>query len=141
MKTAAYDLIERVGWTFVQAFVGSLVATNLAGSAVDWRQVLVSAAVAGLVAVLKVLGVNVAKARSATVADVAKVAETVPALADVAKRVEASPVADVPVAEVVKEAEQIPAVTKAVETVSANPVVETSEDVARQVAEKLIDGK
>lgn len=58
MKKAILDLVERVGWTFVQAAVGTLTASSLLNGHVDWRTVLVSAGVAGGVAGLKVLGIN-----------------------------------------------------------------------------------
>lgn len=48
------DLIERVGWTFIQAFVGTLIALNLTGD-VAWSEVLYSAAVAGGISAGKVI--------------------------------------------------------------------------------------
>lgn len=52
------DLLERAGWTALQAFVGTLAAVNLADGGTDWRVVLTSAGIAALVAALKVLGVR-----------------------------------------------------------------------------------
>src|SRR5690606_32845060 len=52
------DLLERVGWTFLQSFVGVLAGINLTAGSVDWQLVLVSATVAGLASALKVLGVQ-----------------------------------------------------------------------------------
>lgn len=79
MKTTVVDMVERAGWTFAQAFVGSLVGINFVSGSTDWREVFVSALVAGLVAVLKVLGVTAAQVRSAQkAADV--VAEEVPVI-------------------------------------------------------------
>lgn len=52
------DLLERTAWTFAQAFVGVLVGVNVTSGSVNWREVLISATVAGLVAALKVLGVK-----------------------------------------------------------------------------------
>lgn len=69
------DLLERAGWTFVQSFVGVLVGLDLTAGAIDWKTSLVSAAVAGLVAALKVLGV-----KGAQVTAVVDTAEKVPAV-------------------------------------------------------------
>lgn len=53
------DAAERVGWTFVQAFAGTIVASNaLSISGFDWKADLISAGSAALIALAKVLGVN-----------------------------------------------------------------------------------
>lgn len=122
MKNTLRDLVERTVWTFAQAFVGTLVATNVASGTVNWREVLVSSAVAGIVAVLKVLGVSASQVNTVVTT--------------------AQAVAQAPVVEAaVKAAESVPTVKNVVEKVAASPVVETSEDVARQVANSLLAGK
>lgn len=64
MNNKVADLLDRSIWTFAQAAVGSLVAANLFSStSVDWRSVLAAAAVAGGMAVLKVMGVNTSVAQ------------------------------------------------------------------------------
>lgn len=58
MKTLV-DLLERVGWTALQAFVGALTAVNVADiQNGGWTLVLTTAGVAALVAALKTLGVK-----------------------------------------------------------------------------------
>lgn len=53
------DFLERVGWTFIQTFVGVLVATNIVGDT-DWKEVLYGALVAaGLAAGKVVIAQNV----------------------------------------------------------------------------------
>lgn len=69
------DLLERVGWTALQAFVGVLAGVNLTSGSVDWALVLTSAGVAALVAALKVLGV-----KGSQVTAVVDTAEKVPAV-------------------------------------------------------------
>lgn len=69
------DLLERAGWTAMQAFVGVLAGVNIADGATDWTLVLTSAGIAALVAALKVLGV-----KGAQVSAVADIAEKVPAV-------------------------------------------------------------
>lgn len=69
------DLIERVGWTALQAAIGVLAGVNIADATTDWTLVLSAAGIAALVAALKVLGVN-----GAQVTAVADVAEKVPAV-------------------------------------------------------------
>lgn len=69
------DLLERVGWTALQAFIGVLAGVNFAAGSVDWVLVFTSAGVAALVAALKVLGV-----KGAAVTTVVDVAEKVPAV-------------------------------------------------------------
>lgn len=73
--TKFVDLLERVGWTALQAFVGVLAGVNLTSGTVDWALVLTSAGVAALVAALKVLGVN-----GSQVTAVVDAAEQVPAV-------------------------------------------------------------
>lgn len=73
--TKFYDLLERVGWTAMQAFVGVLAGVNLTDGAVDWQLVLTSAGVAALVAALKVLGVS-----GSQVTAVVGTAEKIPAV-------------------------------------------------------------
>jgi hypothetical protein len=48
------DFLERVLWTFAQAFLGFLVAQNFVGD-IAWREVLIGAAVAGGIAAAKVV--------------------------------------------------------------------------------------
>lgn len=72
---ALTDLLERAGWTAMQAFVGVLAGVNIADGATDWTLVLTSAGIAALVAALKVLGV-----RGAQVSTVMDAAEKVPAV-------------------------------------------------------------
>lgn len=69
------DLLERAGWTAVQAFVGVLAGVNLTAGGTDWGLVLTSAGVAALVAALKVLGV-----KGSQVTAVVDTAEKVPAV-------------------------------------------------------------
>jgi hypothetical protein len=69
------DLLERAGWTAVQAFVGVLAGVNLTEGAVDWKLVLTSAGIAALVAALKVLGV-----KGSQVTTVVDTAEKIPAV-------------------------------------------------------------
>lgn len=66
MNATVLDIAERVGWTAVQAFAGSLAAGGTAVSfgTFDWRAAGVGAATAALLALLKVLGVNAAAAAS-----------------------------------------------------------------------------
>lgn len=54
------DLVERAGWTTAQAAAGGVAAyfEALGTHHFDWRTVATTAAVAGVVAALKVLGVN-----------------------------------------------------------------------------------
>lgn len=49
------DLLDRVGWTAVQAFVGYLVANVALGDGVDWKKVFVAALFASLIAAGKVV--------------------------------------------------------------------------------------
>lgn len=69
------DLLERAGWTALQAFVGVLAGVNIAEGSTDWKLVLTSAGIAALVAALKVLGV-----KGAQVSTAVDVAEKVPAV-------------------------------------------------------------
>lgn len=69
------DLVERVGWTALQAAIGVLAGVNIADATTDWTLVLSAAGIAALVAALKVLGVQ-----GAQVTAVADVAEKVPAV-------------------------------------------------------------
>jgi hypothetical protein len=48
------DFLERVLWTFAQAFLGFLIAQNILDE-VDWKRLLVGAAVAGGIAAAKVI--------------------------------------------------------------------------------------
>jgi hypothetical protein len=59
-KTTLLDLAERAGWTFVQAVAGSVAAAGTATTigTFDWRAALVGGAVAAVLSVLKVLGVQ-----------------------------------------------------------------------------------
>ena len=61
MKVNLLDLAERVGWTFVQAFAGSIAAggTAMTLQAFDWRAALAGGGTAALICLLKVLGVTV----------------------------------------------------------------------------------
>lgn len=45
------DLVDRAGWTFVQAFAATLLVLGLD----DWRKSLASAAVAGAIAAVKTM--------------------------------------------------------------------------------------
>lgn len=72
---AFVDLLERAGWTAVQAFVGSLTAVSFVDGSVDWRLVLTTAGIAALVAALKVLGVQ-----GSQVSTVVDTAEKIPAV-------------------------------------------------------------
>jgi hypothetical protein len=48
------DFVERVAWTFVQTFLGTLIALDLTGS-VDWSEVLYASLIAGGIAAAKVV--------------------------------------------------------------------------------------
>lgn len=50
----ARDFVERVGWTFIQTFIGVLVATNIVGTT-NWKEVLYGALIAAGVAAGKVV--------------------------------------------------------------------------------------
>jgi outer membrane biosynthesis protein TonB len=53
MSAKYKDLLERVGWTAVQAFVGVLAGLSIADQDVQWDTVFISAGVAALVAAAK----------------------------------------------------------------------------------------
>lgn len=65
MKTKILDLLERSFSTFVEGFLGVLVGVNFTDGAVNWKLILISAAAAGGLAVLKVLGVNASHVQAA----------------------------------------------------------------------------
>jgi len=67
------DLIDRVGWTFVQAFAATLIVLGFN----DWRDSLGAAAIAGALAALKVVGAqNVGDSRLGDAVPGASVVET-----------------------------------------------------------------
>jgi Putative lactococcus lactis phage r1t holin len=47
------DLLERTGWTAVQAFAGVIAGLSIANQDVQWDTVFISAGVAALIAVAK----------------------------------------------------------------------------------------
>lgn len=50
------DFVERVGWTFIQAFAGFLIAANVTDlDNIDWTDLFKGAAVAAGIAALKVI--------------------------------------------------------------------------------------
>lgn len=52
----ARDLVERVGWTFIQSFAGFLIAFNITDlNGIDWGDLFKGAAVASGIAALKVI--------------------------------------------------------------------------------------
>lgn len=116
------DTVERSAWTFLQAAVGALVGVNVATGSINWQEVLVTAVVAGIVAVLKSLGVTASQINE--LGTVVRTAKQDPA-----------------VAAVVAKAEQVPAVAATVAKVEQSPVVRTSEEVAREVAAQLISAQ
>lgn len=69
------DLIERAGWTALQAAIGVLAGVNITDATTDWTLVLSAAGIAALVAALKTLGVQ-----GSQVTAVADLAEKVPAV-------------------------------------------------------------
>lgn len=64
MTSKWWDLLERVGWTFVQALAATIYAAGSASSfqTIDWQAALTGAVLAALLAVLKVAGVNASTA-------------------------------------------------------------------------------
>jgi hypothetical protein len=86
VNATLFDLAERVGWTFVQAFAGSIAAggTAVTLQTFDWRAALAGGGVAALLALLKVVGVNAASSnRTKLIADVeADARAAVPGLID-----------------------------------------------------------
>ncbi|MFD1145988.1 hypothetical protein [Saccharothrix hoggarensis] len=76
------DLLDRVGWTFVQALGGIYTAkeTSEQVGQADWRALLVGGLVSSLLVVLKVAGVKASHVASARAA-VAKASE-IPAVAN-----------------------------------------------------------
>lgn len=54
MVNKTLDFIERVAWTFIQTFLGVLIASNIDGST-DWSEVLYAALIAGGIAAAKVI--------------------------------------------------------------------------------------
>jgi hypothetical protein len=74
------DVLDRVGWTFVQALLGTGAAGVTADQvgAADWRALLVGGAVAAVVALLKVAGVKASHLASAKKA--VDAAEEIPAV-------------------------------------------------------------
>lgn len=75
MKQNVLDVLERVTWTALQAFVGVLAGVNITAGSVDWTLVLTSAGVAALAAALKALGV-----KGSQVTAVVDTAERIPAV-------------------------------------------------------------
>lgn len=49
------DLLDRVGWTAIQAFVGYLLANVALGDSIGWKKVLIAAAIAAGIAAGKVV--------------------------------------------------------------------------------------
>jgi hypothetical protein len=70
MNSFVKNLVDRVGSTVLQTFAGSMTAvaaTGTVGSFIDWRTALVSAGVAGALALAKVLGVSASTSTAAVV--------------------------------------------------------------------------
>lgn len=82
LRTTILDIAERVGWTFVQAFAGSVAAAGQATAAgqFDWKSAAAGGGVAALVSLLKCLGLTASKAAT----DDAPPAPPAPAVAPVA---------------------------------------------------------
>ena len=55
MSNLALDAVERIFWTFVQGFLGALLASTFIEDLNGWKDALVVAALAGGVAAAKVL--------------------------------------------------------------------------------------
>jgi hypothetical protein len=60
MNAKLLDIIERVGWTFIQAVAATVVSAGTAADlhTFDWRAALTGAGTAAAIALLKQLGVN-----------------------------------------------------------------------------------
>jgi hypothetical protein len=95
MRATLINTAERSAWTFVQAFLSTIVASAAFTGAVNWREVALSAAVAGGLAVLKSAGVSVTQLSAALT-----VAERVPAVKTVVDHVATAPAVREVVAEV-----------------------------------------
>jgi hypothetical protein len=54
-KNLAVDAVERIFWTFVQAFIATLLASSFVDEIDTWKDSLIVAALAGGVAALKVI--------------------------------------------------------------------------------------
>ena len=74
------DLIERTGWTAVQAFVGVLAGLSIADQDIQWDTVFISAGVAALVAAAKsILAFQFGNSESAALPETEPEFEEVPA--------------------------------------------------------------
>lgn len=83
MRVNWIDLGERAGWTVVQAFAGVVVAASSAAGfgGLDWRAALLGAGSAGVISVLKSLGVSFSGSATAGAAQ-ALTSDVVDALAE-----------------------------------------------------------
>ncbi|WP_125738027.1 hypothetical protein [Amycolatopsis sp. WAC 04197] len=90
------NLVDRVLWTVFQALGGTVAAGEVSdalhvGVATDWRPGLVGALVAGVLCLLKVLGVHVSSKTLTAVEDAAGSVARLPGVGEAIEKVKATP--------------------------------------------------